>query len=170
MIVCLHMAYRFGLRVVASFEAAKGFIVLAAGLGLFRLLHRDVGEAAEHLVRLLHLDVDSHYPRIFIDAAARLDDTHLRMLAMLALLYSVVRFVEGYGLWRDRRWAEWFGAISGAVYLPTEIYELWEKVTWLRVTVFVVNCVVVWYLVQLLVRRQTHSEAAAASPATPSGS
>jgi len=81
-----------------------------------------------------------------------------------------VRFVEGYGLWRDRRWAEWFGAISGAVYLPTEIYELWEKVTWLRVTVFVVNCVVVWYLVQLLVRRQTHSEPAAASPATPSGS
>jgi len=71
-------------------------------------------------VRNLHLDVDSHYPRIFIDVAARLDDSHLRMLAAVALVYSLVRFVEGYGLWRDRRWAEWFGAVSGAVYLPLD--------------------------------------------------
>jgi uncharacterized membrane protein (DUF2068 family) len=163
------MAFRFGLRVVASFEAAKGFIVLAAGLGLFHLVHRDVEEAAERLVRHLHLNVDSHYPRIFIDAAARMDDTHLRMLATLALVYSLVRFVEGYGLWRDRRWAEWFGAISGALYLPTEVYELWEKITWLRVSVFAVNCVVVWFLVQLLVHKQTSPDVAATPPAAPSG-
>jgi uncharacterized membrane protein (DUF2068 family) len=164
------MAFRFGLRVVAGFEAAKGFIVLAAGLGLFHLVHKDVEEAAERLVRHLHLDVDSHYPRILIDAAARMDDAHLRMLATVALLYSVVRFVEGYGLWRDRRWAEWFGAISGAIYLPLEIYKLWEGVTWTRVVILLVNTIVVLYLTQLLVRRQTHAEVAATSPAAPSGS
>jgi uncharacterized membrane protein (DUF2068 family) len=162
------MTYRFGLRVVAGFEAAKGFIVLAAGLGLFHLVDRDAGEAAERLVRHLHIDVDRHYPRIFIDAAARLDNAHLRTLATVALLYSLVRFVEGYGLWRDRRWAEWFAAVSGAIYLPLEVYKLWEGITWPRVTVLLVNCIVVVYLLQLLERRQI-GRLAAAPPSTKAG-
>jgi uncharacterized membrane protein (DUF2068 family) len=164
------MVSRFGLRVVAGFEAAKGFVVLAVGLGLFRLIHRDVGDAAERLVRHLHLDVDSHYPRLFIDAADRLDDAHLRTLAIVALLYSVVRFVEGYGLWRDRRWAEWFGAVSGAIYLPLEVFKLWEKVSWLRVGVLAVNCVVVFYLIQILVRKQIRPPEVVTPPGPPAGS
>ena len=154
---------------VASFEAAKGLVVLAAGLGLFHLVHRDVEEAAENLVRHLHLDVDSKYPSLFIDAAVRLDDSHLRTLATVALLYSIVRFVEGYGLWRDRKWAEWFGAISGAIYLPLELYKLWEGVTFLRVAVLLVNCIIVFYLMQLLERKQLHPPAAAAPPEAPAG-
>ncbi len=155
---------------MASFEAAKGFIVLAFGLGFFHLIHRDAAEAAERLVRNLHLDVDSHYPRIFIDAAGRMDDSHLRFAAVVALLYSLVRFVEGYGLWRERRWAEWFGAVSGAVYLPLEIYKLSEGITWLRVVVLLSTCFVVFYLTQLLVRKQIRPPAVANSPAAPVGS
>jgi len=154
---------------VAGFELAKGFIVLAFGLGLFRLIHKDVGEVAERLVRHLHLNEASRYPRLLIDAASRVDDAHLRMLAMLALAYSLVRFVEGYGLWRDRRWAEWFGAISGGIYLPVEIYELVEKATWLRLGVLVVNCIVVLYLVQILVGRHLAPTEGAAPPAAPAG-
>ncbi len=163
------MRFRLGLRIVAAFEAAKGLIVLAAGLGLFHLVHRDVGEAAERLVRHLHLSVDSHYPRVFVDAAGRLDDAHLRMLAAVALLYSVVRFVEGYGLWSDRRWAEWFGAVSGAVYLPLEVFKLWEGVTWLRVSILMVNCIVVVYLTQILMRKPIQPSPAAPPPAAPAG-
>lgn len=154
---------------VAGFELAKGIVVLAFGLGLFRLIHKDVGEVAEHLVRHLHLNEASHYPHLLIDAASRIDDAHLRMLAMLALAYSLIRFVEGYGLWRDRRWAEWFGAISGGIYLPVEIYELVEKATWLRLGVLVVNCIVVFYLVQILVGRHLAPNEAAAPPAAPAG-
>ena len=147
------MSSRFGLRIVAVFEGAKGLIVLAAGMGLFGLVHHDVEAAAEWLVRhFLHLNPASHYPRIFIEAAGRLDDAHLRMLAAAALVYSVVRFTEGYGLWRARRWAEWFGAVSGGIYLPLEIYNLSERITWTRVLIFVVNLLVVLYLVLVLIR------------------
>lgn len=137
---------------VATFEAAKGIIVLAVGLGLFRLIHRDVEAGAERLVRHLHFNPASHYPRILIDAAGRLDDAHLRLLAIGALVYAAIRFIEAFGLWLDRRWAEWFAAISGGIYLPVEIYELWEAVTWPRVTVLTVNSIIVVYLVQVLVR------------------
>ncbi|MFA5058651.1 MAG: DUF2127 domain-containing protein, partial [Opitutaceae bacterium] len=62
---------------VAVFEGTKGLTVLAAGLGLFELMHQDVQAAAERLVRHLHLNPASHYPRIFIDASVWLDDTRL---------------------------------------------------------------------------------------------
>lgn len=159
----LHMSSRFGLRIVAVFEGAKGLIVLAAGMGLFGLVHHDVQAAVEWLVRhFMHLNPASHYPRIFIEAAGRIDDAHLRMLAAAALVYSVVRFTEGYGLWRDRRWAEWFGAVSGGIYLPLEIYKLWERITWPRVTILVVNIAVVIYLVHVLLRG--HDESPKAIP------
>jgi uncharacterized membrane protein (DUF2068 family) len=74
------------------------------------------------------------------------------MLAVAALVYSAVRFTEGYGLWRERRWAEWFGAVSGGIYLPLEIYNLFERITWPRVTILAVNTVVVLYLVYVLMQ------------------
>lgn len=148
---------------VATFEATKGLTVLAAGLGLFELMHQDVQAAAERLVRHLHLNPASHYPRIFIDASVWLDDSRLRMLAVGALVYAAVRFTEAYGLWRDRRWAEWFGVISGGVYLPLEIYSLWQGVTWPRLTVLAVNCIIVFYLTQLLARRHPQPSGTAGS-------
>ena len=120
------MSSRFGLRLVATFEAAKGLIVLAVGLGLFQLIHRDVEAGAERLVRNLHFNPASHYPRVFLEAAGR-HDAHLRLLAVGAFIYALVRFIEAFGLWGERRWAEWFGAMSGGIYLPLEIYTLWER-------------------------------------------
>ena len=61
------------------------------------------------------------------------------------------------------------GAVSGAVYLPLELYKLWEGITWLRVAILVSNCLVVFYLTQLLVRRQACPPAAANSPVAPVG-
>lgn len=146
------MGARFGLKVVAALEAAKGMIVLAAGLGLFELMHRDVQAGAERLVRNMHLNPASHYPKVFIDALTLMDRPHLLLLALGALAYALVRFIESYGLWGARRWAEWFGALSGSIYLPLEIYNLWRGVTWPRATVLVTNLVVVGYLVFVLLR------------------
>jgi len=155
---------------VAIFEAAKGFIVLVAGFGLFELMHGDVQAAAERLVRHLNLNPASHYPRVFIDASVWFNDAHLRLLALGAVLYATVRFVEAFGLWRARRWAEWFGAVSGGIFLPLELYKLWEAVTWPRLTVLTVNSIVVVYLVRVLVRARQGPPPAAAPPAAPAAS
>src|SRR4051794_14108963 len=101
-----------GIRAIAGFEAFKGIVVLVAGFGLLSLLHRDLEAIAERLVRLSHLNPARHYPRIFIEAASRTSDARLKTLAALALLYSTIRFIEAYGLWRTRVWAEWFAIIS----------------------------------------------------------
>jgi len=58
-----------------------------AGLGILSLVHKDVEVFAERLVRLSHLNPASRYPQIFVEAASRVTDTHLWLLAAAAALY-----------------------------------------------------------------------------------
>lgn len=135
-----------GLRIVAMFEAAKGIIVLLAGFGVLSFIHKDLHLAAMQLVRVLHFNPAKHYPSIFIDAADRVTDLQLWMLALSALVYSAVRLAEAYGLWKQLLWAEWFGLLSGAMYIPIEVFEVSRELSWPRITVLVVNVGVVAYL------------------------
>lgn len=66
-----------GLRTVALFEAAKGGIVVAAGLGVLELLGHDAQTSAEALVRHFHLNPASHYPRIFLLLAQQATPAHI---------------------------------------------------------------------------------------------
>jgi uncharacterized membrane protein (DUF2068 family) len=139
-----------GLRTIAGYEAAKGAVVLLAGLGLLGLIHRDVQEAAEAWVRHFHLSPSAHYPRIFLELTAKVTDGWLWALALGSTVYSALRFAEAYGLWRGRSWAEWLAAISGAVYVPFEVAELIKKVTALRVASLLVNLAIVGYMLSVL--------------------
>lgn len=147
--------YSRGVRTIALVEGAKGALVLAAGCGLLGLVHHDVQGLAEKLVRHSHLNPASHYPRIFLELAAKVNDGNLWMLALVATLYGVLRFIEAYGLWRERRWAEWFAAISGGVYIPIELYELAEGINLVKLLVLAVNCLVVAYMAYVLWRSKT---------------
>jgi uncharacterized membrane protein (DUF2068 family) len=137
------MQLRSGVRAVAAVEAAKGVLVLAAGLGLLSLLHRDVQHFGDRIVQHFHLDPAKHYPHIFLKAAESLTDGRIMLLAAGAATYAVLRLVEAYGLWRGRRWAEWLSALSGAIYIPFEIAHLRHHPTWLSWGALVVNVLVV---------------------------
>ena len=135
---------------VAAFEAFKGAIVLIAGFGLLAVLGQDAEKIAAQLVHRTHLNPAHHYPRIFIEAMARLDDTRLWLLAGFAAFYATIRFAEAYGLWHQRRWAEWLAALSGAVYVPVEVYELAVHPNAIKATALVLNLAVVGYMAWLL--------------------
>ena len=139
-----------GMRAVAIVEAAKGGLVLLAGFGLLALIHRDVQAIAEKIVRHSHLNPAGKYPRIFIDAADRVTDAHLWFFAGLAALYAVVRLTEAYGLWNERRWAEWFALASSAIYVPVEVYELLHRFSWIKVAILGANLLIVAYMAYAL--------------------
>src|SRR5690348_6671854 len=139
-----------GVRVVAVVEATKGLLVLAAGAGLFSLVHRDVQAIAEHIVEVFHLNPASRTPRIFLDLAANLTSSRLQLLALGAAAYASLHFVEAYGLWRARRWGEWLTVVAGGIYIPFELYELWRRVTWPKLGLLAVNIAIVVYLARVL--------------------
>ena len=140
------------LRAVALIEATKGMLVILTGFGALSLIHRDVQQFAERLVGHLHLNPAKHFPQIFIEAASHLTDARLWTLAAFAAAYGLVRLIEAYGLWHGRRWAEWFAAASGAIYVPFELYELLHKVSWLTLGTLAVNLLVVGLMLFALLR------------------
>jgi uncharacterized membrane protein (DUF2068 family) len=136
-----------GVRIIAFFEALKGVLVLVVGFGLLSFVHQDLQAAAERLVRLSHLNPAQHYPRVFIEASANLTDARLRLLAALALLYAGGRLIEAYGLWRMKAWAAWLALVSGAMYLPVEVFGFIKHATFLRGGILLINAGIVSYLV-----------------------
>ena len=138
---------KIGIRMIAAFEAFKGVLVVIVGIGLLALVHRDLQAIAEHLVEHLHFNPAGHYSQIFIEAATHVDDAKLRLFAAFAFLYATLRFIEAYGLWKLRTWAEWLAIVSGSIYLPIEIYELFKKTTLIRGSILLVNIIIVAYLI-----------------------
>jgi uncharacterized membrane protein (DUF2068 family) len=146
--------FRVELRLVALIELAKGVLVIAVGAGLLAYAHRDLQEVAEELLLHLHLNPASRIPGVFVELAARVTSINLWLLALGAATYASVRIAEGYGLWYDRAWAEWLGAVSGLIYVPFELYALSKGVTLLKLTTLALNVLVVAVLLDALLRRR----------------
>ncbi|HEY6338124.1 MAG TPA: DUF2127 domain-containing protein, partial [Candidatus Sulfotelmatobacter sp.] len=111
---------------------------------------------AESLLALLHINPDRRYAQVFIDFADNVTDARLWTIASLAFTYGGLRFIEAYGLWRQRPWAEWLAFLAGTIFLPLEIRELMRGITALRVVLFVGNLSIVLYMFYLL--RHNHQE------------
>ncbi|MDF3831359.1 DUF2127 domain-containing protein [Cupriavidus basilensis] len=136
-----------GLKSIALFEAAKGAVVILAGLGLIALLHRDAQALAEAIVARLHLNPASHYPTIFLSLMAHPSDARLWAIGGSAMAYAAMRFTEAYGLWRQRIWANWLGVWSGGIYIPVELYEAIAHPSAIHIGLAIANVLIVAYLV-----------------------
>lgn len=143
---------RRAVRVVGIFQAVKGCAVLVAATGALSLAPQTLHDWALKLVEHAHLNPAAKYPRIFVEAATHLHDSHLLLLAAGAAAYATLRFVEAYGLLTGKRWAEMLAAASGAIYIPFELFELVEEATWLRAVLLSTNVVIV-ILMMLAFRR-----------------
>ena len=148
------MNSRPAIRAIACFEAFKGVVVLVAATGVARLMHKDLGDIAERLVEHAHFNPASRYPRIFLDAVERVQDTRLLWLAGGAAAYVTLRFAEAYGLFRERAWAEWLAALSGGLYVPLEIAKLVDRPSTLGAAVLIGNLAVVAVMVWALLQRR----------------
>jgi len=147
-----------GLKAIATLEAFKGLLSLLVAVGIHMLAGRNLQQVAESIVSHAHLNPGGHLPSIFIHAASTFPDSRMSLFALGALAYSLIRLVEAYGLWRGLVWTEWFALVSGAIYIPFEIYEILFHTSIIGVAVFMLNIVVVWYMARLLLnkRKKTH--------------
>ena len=134
-----------GLRAVATFEAVKGIAVLGLGI-LLLFVHSHAEDFTSSLLYHLHIDPDRRMGHALMNAAAKISDARLWTIASAAVSYATVRFVESWGLWNRRVWAEWFALLSGCLYLPWEFLKLMERVDWERVSVLVINVAIILYM------------------------
>ena len=138
------------LRSIAALEIVKGVLAVAAACGLLSLRNTDLHAATDAFLLRHGINPERHYMRLFIEGVARATNHHVRGIAACAFVYAAVRFVEGYGLWRERRWAEWFAVISAGLYLPLELTHFGRHPSFFNGGVILVNMLIILYLASLL--------------------
>ena len=147
---------RWLMRLLAAERALRGLglLSLAALVLAFRNSREDLHDSFARDLPLLRpladqigWNIDSSKIVRGINEAFSLSPTTLVWIAIALMAYAAIQFVEGVGLWLMKRWGEYFAVIATSVFLPVEIYELTERVTILRVAVFVVNVAAVVWLV-----------------------
>ena len=134
------------LRTIAAMEFAKGVAVLAAAISLYWVDPTDVVGA---FLDFLHISPDHHLAQLLLNSATSLGHASLWSVVLFASLYSSLRFAEAFGLWRARAWAEWIALISGAIYLPLEVYKLVHRVSLLHASILLINLAVVAFMFYL---------------------
>ncbi|MFD8420421.1 DUF2127 domain-containing protein [Streptomyces sp. NPDC059466] len=145
----------FILRFLAIERAVRGvFIVLvAAAVWRFsnsqdsvRRLFDDYLNVFRPVFRHFHYDLD-HSPVVgTIQKSFGYKHSTLVLVAALLLAYALIELVEAGGLWYAKRWAEYLTVVATAAFLPLEIYELTEHVSWLKIATLVLNILAVLYI------------------------
>jgi uncharacterized membrane protein (DUF2068 family) len=149
-----------GLKSVAVFEACKGTLALLAAWGVLAIIPRDDRQIAIELFERLHLNPGKSYPNVFLRLVENAADAQLWLIAALVVVYALVRFLEAYGLWHSRPWAEWLAAVSGGIYIPFELYELSRGFSWIKLAALILNVAVVAYMCYVLWRTRPHPDRA----------
>jgi uncharacterized membrane protein (DUF2068 family) len=135
------------LRLIAVFKLFKASILIAVGVGAFKLLHKDVADAVEHWVELLRLDPNNHFIDAALEKASDISPGKIKELGLGSMVYAGLFLTEGIGLWLEKRWAEWLTVIITSSLVPIEIYEIHRHPTPVKIAALLINLAIVAYLV-----------------------
>jgi uncharacterized membrane protein (DUF2068 family) len=143
--------------VIAAFKLFKATMLILIGLGTLRLIHHDIRDVAQSVVRHFRGDPDNRFLHALIAKLTGLSPRKLEALSIGAFLYAALFLTEGIGLLLQKRWAEWMSVISGAGLIPFEMYEVFVHANWRRSLVLAINIAIVVFLVRVL-RKKGNAE------------
>jgi uncharacterized membrane protein (DUF2068 family) len=135
------------LRVIALFKLVKAVLLVLTGVGVLKLVHRDVGAVVEHWINLLQLDPDNQHIHNLLMKVWSVDDRRLKEIGAGTFCYAALFFTEGAGLLLRKRWAQYFTVIVTASFLPIEIYEITREASAVKVAAIIINGAILVYLI-----------------------
>ena len=146
------------LRLIAINRALHFVVLGAIAIAIFVFAsHRDAlrGKAYRVIVDLQTGADGSRAPTHGllheIERSFSLQTGTIKLVGLVFAVYAAIEGIEAFGLWYQRRWAEYLTFIVTTSLLPLEIYELSHRFTPFKILAFVINVAVVAYL--LLAKR-----------------
>jgi uncharacterized membrane protein (DUF2068 family) len=104
---------------IGVFKLVKGRLLLAAGIGIPKLMHKDTAEMVEHWINVLRVDPDNHYIHGIAVKAVNLNNKKLEELSAGTFLLRHLFLTEGSGLLLHKRWAPYLTIIVTGSLLPS---------------------------------------------------
>jgi uncharacterized membrane protein (DUF2068 family) len=141
------------IKVIIAERFIKGTALL---LGGFALLVAGAGSELDTLVTNVQAQLNfnphggslwSHVVNALILKFGELSDADQIAIAAGAMLYGILECVEGIGLVRRKRWAEYLVLVATVVFLPLEVDELIRRASVVKAGILLLNIAIVVYLV-----------------------
>lgn len=151
-----------GLLLIGAFKLVEAVFFVAVGMGVLHFLHRDLGDAVLRWTTRLRIDPEGRAVNFLLDHVDSITEHRLKVIGLATFLYAVVRVTEGVGLVLEKVWAEFLTVGVTAAFLPWEMYEIVRDVDAIRVSLFVINLAVLWYVLWALKRKRAREAAQAA--------
>ncbi|MDP9099980.1 MAG: DUF2127 domain-containing protein [Verrucomicrobiota bacterium] len=147
------------LKLIAIFKIVKGFLLLGIGFSLLVLNSRTLSldalsDWADEEILLTHGKIVLY---LLNKMQAVLADGQLRVPGLLALFYSAILFTEGFGVYFQKRWAEFLMVFATATLIPFEVRHIYHRPGVGGFIVLAVNCFIVWFLARVLRRAPPHA-------------
>jgi len=112
-----------------------------------RQLFEQALPAAKPLANVFNIDLSASPTVDRIRSLLGANPKTLTWVAVALFTYGAIQVAEGVGLWSLKRWGEYLAVVATGIFLPLEVYELTDKITALRAVAFLVNLLLVVYLV-----------------------
>lgn len=146
------------IRLIAVFKFVKAGLLVALGVGVFNLLHKDIAGVVEHWIEALRLDPGNHFLNAALAKASNVSPEQITKIGLGSFLYAGLFLTEGTGLWLHKRWGEWLTVILTSSLIPVEIYEIHRHLDLLKLGVLGVNVAIVGYLIFRIRSQQSVSK------------
>ncbi|MGH8861198.1 MAG: DUF2127 domain-containing protein [Jatrophihabitantaceae bacterium] len=145
----------FILRALAIERWVRGAILILLGIAVVKLKSTQVSlqdlfekdlKSLDPFFRQIHFRVSDSTTITSIEKVLHAKASTLNYIAIGLILYGLLQVAEGIGLWSLKRWGEYVAVVGTTLFIPLEVYELTDKISWLKVVVLLVNVAAVLYL------------------------
>jgi uncharacterized membrane protein (DUF2068 family) len=145
-----HRRHNTGLVLIAAFKLGQALLFAALGVGALKLLHKDVGDLLKRLAEHPHFNPESRLINFLLARSSLFNDRLLRRIGEVVFIYAGLDLVEGIGLYLEKTWAEYLTLAITASFLPWEVFEIFHRLTLIRVSLLTVNVLVFVYLLKMV--------------------
>ena len=145
----------FILRALAIERWTRGLILALLGIAVFvlkstrvsvqQLFDRDL-TSLKPFFDQIHFSVSDSSTINSIEKVLHATPSTLNLIGAGILLYAALQIVEGIGLWSLKRWGEYVAVVGTTLFVPLEVYEVVDHLTWLKLVILLVNVAAVFYL------------------------
>jgi uncharacterized membrane protein (DUF2068 family) len=132
---------------IAAERTLRAIVLFLVGIALIANPHHNWGKTVANFARDLGLNPKSNGIERIIHRLHAISSHRYAVFGIIALAYGVLEAVEGYGLWRRRRWAEYLTVLATSLLFIPEIWEIAKRATPLKVGALLVNIAIVSYLI-----------------------
>lgn len=138
------------IKAVAGYEIVKGAGAILTALALW-MWHKQllafINTANSAWISGFGSLFESQINSLVLLAQRAAQNWQLFMVVIFG--YATLRFIEAYGLLKDRAWAYWFSVLGYGLFIPMEVYYLFARpFDWFKLFILLLNIIVVFVVYQ----------------------